>query len=312
MLTQTQLEQRFNGIGGSDVASILHKNPYKSALLTYCEKVDKKSQNIPNFKQKLGNELEQIVLNEFALNNPHLKVEKLDTIYHKEHKFLFANIDAIATDERGKQTIIEVKTTFSPHIKKQFGKEFSDEIPTTYLLQVHHYMCVLNADETIVLALIDGEIRQYIVKRDLALESKVLPILINFWNHNILKRIPPEPKAYSEIAQYFELKNIEIEKDKEKQADESMLEVIKKYKKLTEEAKKIAEEQDDIKLQIAKYLESADTLTDEKGNKLLSFKEQVALRFDTTAFKKEYPNLLNEFQKQTTSRVLRINTPKDI
>ena len=56
------LEHRMEGIGGSDVATILGMNPYKSALRLYMEKTREiEAEPVDNEFVELGNELEPVL-----------------------------------------------------------------------------------------------------------------------------------------------------------------------------------------------------------------------------------------------------------
>ena len=84
MSKEQWLEAGKSGIGGSDAASVLGLNPYKSSVSVYIEKVDyihgvsmsekningcKKdnSNEEVNYRMELGNKLEIFVANEFSL-----------------------------------------------------------------------------------------------------------------------------------------------------------------------------------------------------------------------------------------------------
>ena len=90
------LKERQCGIGGSDAASVLGLNPYKSSVSVYIEKVDyihgvsmsdkningckKDSSNEEvNYRMELGNKLEDFVANEFSLKTG-LKVRNVNGI----------------------------------------------------------------------------------------------------------------------------------------------------------------------------------------------------------------------------------------
>ena len=141
MLTQTQLENRRTGIGGSDAAAILGRSRYSTPLDIYISKTT----NIvtePNGAMKRGNILEPFVRSLFE-HKTGFKVDSVtDTIRSKKHNFMIANIDGYIPSERA---ILEIKTADISKIS-EWGEENSDEMPYEYIYQDSHYGCVTEVD----------------------------------------------------------------------------------------------------------------------------------------------------------------------
>ena len=134
MSKEQWLEARKCGIGGSDAASVLGLNPYKSSVSVYIEKVDyihgvsmsdkningckKDSSNEEvNYRMELGNKLEDFVANEFSLKTG-LKVRNVNGILKNDkYPFAIANIDRAVV---GEKAFLECKVTNS--YSKRCGK----------------------------------------------------------------------------------------------------------------------------------------------------------------------------------------------
>lgn len=95
---------------------------------------------------------------------------------------------------------LEVKTAFSAGQVKRWGQG-GDQVPEEYLLQcsICHAVCDLERwDMAVLLATYHGaEYRQYTLKRDMALEARLIEIAEQFWHENVEARLPPHPSGYA-------------------------------------------------------------------------------------------------------------------
>ena len=199
------LEERKKGIGGSDAATILGLNPYKTTIELWEEKTGRKE--APDISDKpyvkYGTQAEDLLRQLFALDYPQYIVthEENTIIKHPEHPFLFASLDGKLLDvATGKEGILEIKTT---NILQSTQKEkWKDKIPDNYYCQVLHYLNVTSCSFAILKAQLkydySGEIRletkhYYIDRRDVENDIKLLQEKeIQFWKEYIEKdKRPP-------------------------------------------------------------------------------------------------------------------------
>ena len=204
MTREEWLEARKNGIGGSDAATILGLNPYKTTIQLWEEKTGKREAEDISEKPyvKYGTEAEDLLRQLFALDFPQYEVrhEENTIIKHPKYPFLFASLDGKLIDkETGEMGILEIKTT---NILQSLQKEkWRDKIPDNYYCQVLHYLNVTGYSFVILKAQLkydyDGEIkldtRHYKITREDAEED--LKILqekeIEFWTKYVEKNIRP-------------------------------------------------------------------------------------------------------------------------
>lgn len=204
MTREEWLEARKNGIGGSDAATILGLNPYKTTIQLWEEKTGKREAEDISEKPyvKYGTEAEDLLRQLFALDFPQYEVrhEENTIIKHPKYPFLFASLDGKLIDkETGEMGILEIKTT---NILQSMQKEkWRDKIPDNYYCQVLHYLNVTGYSFVILKAQLkydyDGEIkldtRHYKITREDAEED--LKILqekeIEFWTKYVEKNIRP-------------------------------------------------------------------------------------------------------------------------
>lgn len=205
MTREDWLEERKKGIGGSDAATILGLNPYKTTIELWEEKTGRK--DAPDISDKpyvkYGTQAEDLLRQLFALDYPQYLVthEENTIIKHPEHPFLFASLDGKLLDvATGKEGILEIKTT---NILQSTQKEkWKDKIPDNYYCQVLHYLNVTSCSFAILKAQLkydySGEIRletkhYYIDRKDVEDDIKLLQEKeIQFWKEYIEKdKIPP-------------------------------------------------------------------------------------------------------------------------
>lgn len=204
MTREEWLEARKNGIGGSDAATILGLNPYKTTIQLWEEKTGKREAEDISEKPyvKYGTEAEDLLRQLFALDFPQYEVrhEENTIIKHPKYSFLFASLDGKLIDkETGEMGILEIKTT---NILQSMQKEkWRDKIPDNYYCQVLHYLNVTGYSFVILKAQLkydyDGEIkldtRHYKITREDAEED--LKLLqekeIEFWTKYVEKNIRP-------------------------------------------------------------------------------------------------------------------------
>ena len=135
MTREEWLEERKKGIGGSDAATILNKNPYKTKVELWEEKTGRRE--TPDISDKpyvqYGTNAEEHLRELFKIDYPQYEVhhEEYKIIRHPKYPFLFASLDGQLIDkETGEMGILEIKTT---NILQSMQKEkWKDKIPDNY------------------------------------------------------------------------------------------------------------------------------------------------------------------------------------
>lgn len=145
MTREDWLEERKNGIGGSDAAAIIGANPYKDNIKLWEEKTGRrKAEDISDKSYvKYGTEMEPILRESFKIKHPEFEIlhEENTIIKHPVYPFLFASLDGILinkeTEEKG---ILEIKT--SEILRSMQKEKWKDQIPPNYYCQILHYLNV--------------------------------------------------------------------------------------------------------------------------------------------------------------------------
>ena len=312
MSKEQWLEARKCGIGGSDAASVLGLNPYKSSVSVYIEKVDyihgvsmsdkningckiDNSNEEANYRMELGNKLEDFVANEFSLKTG-LKVRNVNGILKNDkYPFAIANIDRAVV---GEKAFLECKVTNS-YSKKvwQMG------VPIHYQIQVNHYMAVTGATHCYVAALIGNEeLIIHRIDRDEEIIDEIMKLEAMFWDKCILGGEIPAPDGsldYSIVLQglYKDSKDEELILFEQEKLLDRYDEITAIYKEIEVERKKIEQY---IQVQMKEYEVGFI------GDRRITWKKQSRNTIDTKKLKKEYPEIAAECMKTTTSRVFRL------
>lgn len=204
MTKQEWLEERKKGIGGSDAATILGLNPYKSNIDLWEEKTGRKEAEDISEKPyvQYGTNAEDLLRELFKLDFPQYEVkhEENTIIKHPKYDFLFASLDGtLVNKETGEMGVLEIKTT---NILQSMQKEkWKDRIPDNYFCQVLHYLNVTGYSFAVLKAQLkfnyDGNIvlhtrHYYIDRKDVEQDIKLLEKKeIEFWNEYVIKDKKP-------------------------------------------------------------------------------------------------------------------------
>jgi putative phage-type endonuclease len=146
------------GIGGSDIASVMDMNPWKSAYTLFMEKSGKAWQDLkPSIAMQMGTAFEPVIRQLFADNNSEwLKIHETGTWASIEDPRSKANPDGIIEWSDGSLGILEIK----------FSRMYWDKLPEHYNLQVQHYLSVLGLKRGVVVAVAGGDWKEFEVVRD--------------------------------------------------------------------------------------------------------------------------------------------------
>lgn len=210
------------GFGGSSVSALLGNNPYMNSLDIYCAVVNPSEEK--NDKQTAstiyGTNAEKPVALLFALHYPEykLKYPKDITMYRRIDKpYMTYTADSILLEvPSGRKGIYEGKT----HLVR--SKNDADEwkkgnLPKNYVNQVLQGLAVLNDCEFVELCVeliyVDYNTNKYLKSELLSFHlersddgvqeaiSKIEQIQTDFYENNIVKRIPPDIEINVEIGE---------------------------------------------------------------------------------------------------------------
>lgn len=178
------------GIGGSDVASIMGINRYRSPMEVWLEKTGRKpSPDLSdNEKVEWGNRLEGAVRQKFRDAHPELEVTEMGvTLVDKARPWAHANLDGRIQD--GDSTgVLEIKT-----VGAERRHDWDDGVPDYYMAQVTHYLAVTGWGFAYVAALFGGQhYEEWRIERDEDDVSAVSDLVDTFWHGFVEADVPPQ------------------------------------------------------------------------------------------------------------------------
>jgi putative phage-type endonuclease len=208
---QSWLNERKNGIGGSEISCVLGLNKWKTNAQLWEEKTGRKEPE--DISQKdyvlLGTKAEEPLRNLFALTHKEYEVSynQHDIIFQDSRPHLRVTLDGelkeIAT---GKMGVLEIKKCECN--KKQDWHEWDGKIKDSYYAQVLAQLSATGYDFCCVYALLigmdgDAVLRTYMYTRDMCLPDIELVEheADKYWNGYVIKDIRP-PVLLPEIMSY--------------------------------------------------------------------------------------------------------------
>ena len=302
MSREDWLQLRRTSIGGSDVATILGFNKYKSPYQLWLDKTGQIEIDAsdPSEAAYWGNVFEKTVAEEFTKRTG-AKVRNDNHMYfHTKYDFLSANVDRQVV---GENAILECKTASMFLSDKWEG----ENIPDQYIFQVQHYLNVLDKAYAYIAVLVGGQKFQWKrVERDQELIDIIQERLIAFWEVNVKQNVAPPIDGSQAVTDFLKERYATSEAGKEITLASSFDETIallneaKAAKKTVEETISLYENQ--IKLALGE----ADAEIGITTTNLIYWKPVTTNRLDTKTLQKEQPDIYEQYLNASQSRRLTI------
>lgn len=295
------LLDRRKGLGGSDIATVLGLNKYRSPYQLWLDKtgqvdIKEDEQSEPAY---WGNVLEEVVAKEFQERTDKKVMRRNQVFEHPLHPFLRANIDRWVV---GENAILECKTASSFLAKEWEG----EEIPLGYICQVQHYMNVLNCDKAYIAVLIGGQ--KFVwkeLKRDQELIDMITERCVEFWEENVIKGIEP-PIDGSKAATDFLNEHYSEEGTQETTLPSEFDELIEYRKQLKADGDLIKEKIDEVDNKIKSEMGKRDAVIGITSNFVISWKSFSTNRLNKKLLAEKYPDAAKDPDVYQTSNSKRM------
>jgi putative phage-type endonuclease len=203
------LAARRQGIGGSDAAAIVGLDPWRSAIEVYLDKLGDLPDEDAGESAAWGNRLEAVVADHFADDTGLEVLPAAPMQWSALYPWAFANVDRLVREPGADEVhgILEVKTT-GAHMADGWEQGPPDRV----LIQVHHYLAVLDLRVAYVAVLIGGQrFRTFTIERDDDLIAQLVELEREFWNC-VEARTPPAPDASESAARALARLYADVEK----------------------------------------------------------------------------------------------------
>lgn len=304
MTHQEWLEDRRKGIGGSDVATILGLNKYKSVYQLWLEKTGQVEVTSAQSEAAYwGNTLEEVVAEEFSKRTGK-KVRRRNRVFeHSKYPFLRANIDR---DIVGENAVLECKTA-NQYLANEWDE---DEIPIQYICQVQHYMNVLNLDYVYFAVLIGGQ--KFIWKkmeRDQELIDMITEKLVEFWTENVEKEIEPAIDGLKATSDFLTQRYLDTD-ESETELNAAFDENIANLARLKGDKKIIEENITLLENELKQALGKAEATIGITPNNIVSWKKMQSKRLDKKKLIDKYPDIVADEDIYSVSTTKRLTIKK--
>ena len=188
------LAERRTGIGGSDAASVMGVNPWKSTFALWAEKAGMApTPDVESEPMEWGKRLEPAIAAKYAeATGRQIQTFGSDApeiLRHPKRPFMLASIDADVMDRsrRPDPGILEIKTAGAHR-----GDEWEESAPLAYQVQLQHYMAVTGRSWGSFAVLIGGQkFKWYDVERNDAFIASLEERCAWFWGLVERQEAPP-------------------------------------------------------------------------------------------------------------------------
>lgn len=279
MLTREQRERRQSSIGASEVAAILGLDTKKTGLDVWLSKRSAVADEEPQSEASLmGNLLEPIVAQRYALVHPDRKLLTCDTLFGSE-PFFTATPDRIVQQMGDpasyiggveQEWLLEIKTR-SSYTAKTFGEPGTDQVPPEVLCQVMWQMGIAGMDYAEVALLVDGrKYAEYAVQYDKAAFDAMQEQARAWWIRHIVNGHEPEIRGTAAVDYLRDkFRNVEGDIIVAEQRDEALMMA---YHGVQQRIKQAEQEKDSIQSVIMQRIGNAPGLKGDTGS--LSWRPQ--------------------------------------
>ena len=290
-------------IGGSDVGAILGVNKHKSIIDVYIDKTEGSS-FVGNDATHWGHMLEGPVIKEFASRHSEFVVYQAP--YSVIDDFLIANLDGVLKNkETGEYGVLEIKTTNAYNYKDWDG----DIVPQYYYAQVQHYLMLTGYKFAYIAVLIGGNhYKDFRIERSEEDIELIRNKATEFYQENLLKKIPPMPDGSDAYMNHLKKKAMEIENNEVMEFD-YLEEKAQKVKELGKQINSLKKDQDLLKEEIMLELINNGTQKGVAGKHKFNIQSKKSPDFEAMAKEKlelmeQYKELESKHQK--TSKFLMV------
>lgn len=298
------------GIGGSDIATVLGINKYKTRRRLWAEilGIVEREDISEKAAVKMGHKLEPIVADLFAEETGY-KVRKNNwLLQHDTIDYLFANIDREVILPDGKKAVLECKTANSRMAK--YWQE--NTVPKEYMAQIQFYLMITGYETAFIAVLLGGvDFDFWHIQRDEEIIAHLEKEAAIFWQH-VEAGTEPALDGSEDAAKFLLESYTEADENKTITLDHSDYEKIEirdiLQKQKAEIEAGIAEIDNYFKDQIGKAGAVSAIVKDRYVN--WGFTKRSSL--DKKALKAAYPELVKEYENAaagftTTTQYRRIN-----
>lgn len=288
-LTQQQLIERRNFIGGSDAAAALGVSKWKTPYQLWQEKLGEAEPQEETWEMLRGSALEPALRQHYANETGYTVELPTKALVSEKYPFMSYNPDGLVMAAK---RLAEFKTAA---YGQGWGEVGSDEVPQEYLLQCQHGMIVTNLEVTdITVSIAGNKPKCFVIEFDKELAEMIIDGEAKFWDM-VKNRIAPEPINNDDVVKIYKHINGEY-----CIADDIISGMVFDLKRARESLKEFEATKESLEVKIKQYMgeNNAESLVDVNGVALCTWKNaKGAARIDSDRLKKEQPLIAAQYTK---------------
>lgn len=299
-------------IGGSDIASVVNRSPWRSAVKLWEDKIAprfegerKASKNAKKRGQRWESVVAEMLVEELERQGHTVEIVSRNTRYiDKDFPMFACEIDfEVKLDGETEITNVELKTV-SPYVASQWGESDSDTVPVWYLAQAMWGLGITGRKKCIVAPLFGAdEIRTYTVERDEETITGLRKKAAEFWGNHVLPKIPP-PAMRQEDWDVLFPKESEAEP---LPADDVLTGKVLRLRAIDKEIKARQAESDALEFEVKGAMkDSSELLLGESS--AVTWKERSFSYLDQAALKEDHPAIYKQYTVKVRRRVFALKS----
>lgn len=280
---------RANGIGASEIATVLGLSPWDSPFSLY----HRKAGNVPddytdNPSTYWGKRHEGPICDEWARRNRWADVKRTGSWARFDDPWMTANPDRLVYRDDELAAVLEAKTA---RYADGWGPDESDEIPVAYRCQVMQQMHVMEVPVAYVAVLIGGsDFRTYTIDYDPAEAAYIARTGRAFWR-SIQAGNPPDIDAAESTTQTLKRLHPDVE-DTEVMVD---VDLVTQYRAALREATAAERDKAEATNLLLAAIGDARVAVAPDGTKVATRSVSTPKRFDRAALKRDHPDLEGQY-----------------
>lgn len=293
-------------IGCSQLGSLLNVSSYGTPYTVYKDYIgesDKVFTEEQLESMEMGTAFEDMIAR-YGAKKYGVEIEAPDKAWvHPEIPQFICHPDRLVVGKVDGKTIgIECKMV-QPY-SQGWGEPDTDEVPDGYHLQCLGYISCKVCDEVWLFVMKGNRIYRYIITKNEKL-IEIIETEVKQFIKNVENGVVYKADTYALVIDEFP----EATEGKGKVANDKIMSFVAKYKEKEFQAKQLENEMNLYKAKIAEFMEDAEILRSDIGEKLVTFKNQTSHRLDSKRLELEKPNIASLYMKETSSRVMRFTKP---
>jgi putative phage-type endonuclease len=187
-------EQRREGLGATDVATIVGVSSYRAPIEVWAEKTGEGQPQPQSWRMRMGQLLEDGIAEAYTEQTGR-KLVRIGVVYHRDYPFLYCHPDRRIVGEPG---LVEIKAT-------EHRRDYDNGVPPRVQVQCQFQMAITGRlfVDVAVLAGTTSGIDTIRIDRDQELIDALVTEAARFWNDYVLTGIRPPADGTEAYRRYL-------------------------------------------------------------------------------------------------------------